>query len=190
MQTFLPYPSAERSARVLDTKRLGKQRVECLQILATLCDMHKSSGASLSGDIDAGRVSTSPYAFRTLTDDVWIWNPNHRRRGWTNHPAVRMWDRYEAALVEYSLQMCAEWVRRGYRDTVAQTISLMADLSIQVMAAGLTHDGVDPAEIITPVWWGRDDLHRSHQSNLLRKDPVHYGQYFEVPEGLDYVWPA
>ena len=36
MQTFLPYSSFERSARVLDTRRLGKQRVEALQILRAL----------------------------------------------------------------------------------------------------------------------------------------------------------
>lgn len=36
MQTFLPYPSFLDSASVLDTKRLGKQRVEVLQILKTL----------------------------------------------------------------------------------------------------------------------------------------------------------
>ncbi|WP_286277025.1 MSMEG_6728 family protein [Naasia aerilata] len=33
MQTFLPYPSFAESAAVLDTPRLGKQRVETLQIL-------------------------------------------------------------------------------------------------------------------------------------------------------------
>jgi len=32
MQTFLPYPDFARSARCLDRARLGKQRVECLQI--------------------------------------------------------------------------------------------------------------------------------------------------------------
>ena len=36
MQTFLPYPDFERSARVLDAKRLGKQRVECIQVLRGL----------------------------------------------------------------------------------------------------------------------------------------------------------
>lgn len=36
MQTFLPYPDFRRSAEVLDYKRLGKQRVECYQILNTL----------------------------------------------------------------------------------------------------------------------------------------------------------
>lgn len=36
MQTFLPYPSFTETAKVLDNKRLGKQRVECLQILKSL----------------------------------------------------------------------------------------------------------------------------------------------------------
>lgn len=33
MQTFLPCPSFEETARILDYRRLGKQRVEGLQIL-------------------------------------------------------------------------------------------------------------------------------------------------------------
>ena len=36
MQTFLPYDSFARSARVLDQARLGKQRVETLQLLRAL----------------------------------------------------------------------------------------------------------------------------------------------------------
>jgi len=36
MQTFLPYADFERSARVLDLKRLGKQRVECIQVVRGL----------------------------------------------------------------------------------------------------------------------------------------------------------
>jgi hypothetical protein len=36
MQTFLPYPSFLASAQVLDRQRLGKQRVETLQILRAL----------------------------------------------------------------------------------------------------------------------------------------------------------
>ncbi len=36
MQTFLPYPDFARSAAVLDPARLGKQRVETLQILRAL----------------------------------------------------------------------------------------------------------------------------------------------------------
>jgi hypothetical protein len=36
VQTFLPYPEFDRSAKVLDRQRLGKQRVEVLQIITTL----------------------------------------------------------------------------------------------------------------------------------------------------------
>ena len=36
MQTFLPYADFERSARVLDAKRLGKQRVETIQVVRAL----------------------------------------------------------------------------------------------------------------------------------------------------------
>lgn len=36
MQTFVPYPDMRRSAEVLDDKRLGKQRVEALQIIRAL----------------------------------------------------------------------------------------------------------------------------------------------------------
>lgn len=39
MQTFLPYEGFENSAATLDYRRLGKQRVECLQLLNTLKEL-------------------------------------------------------------------------------------------------------------------------------------------------------
>lgn len=36
MQTFLPYPAFDKCAEVLDRQRLGKQRVEAMQIIRTL----------------------------------------------------------------------------------------------------------------------------------------------------------
>lgn len=36
MQTFLPYPNYDATARCLDRARLGKQRVETLQILGAI----------------------------------------------------------------------------------------------------------------------------------------------------------
>jgi len=41
MQTFLPYNTFVSSARCLDNKRLGKQRIECLQILNSLSGVSK-----------------------------------------------------------------------------------------------------------------------------------------------------
>ena len=37
MQTFLPYSNFQKSAEVLDWRRLGKQRVEGMQIINTIC---------------------------------------------------------------------------------------------------------------------------------------------------------
>jgi hypothetical protein len=41
MQTFLPYSDFKKSAECLDNKRLGKQRLEALQILNTLTGKSK-----------------------------------------------------------------------------------------------------------------------------------------------------
>ena len=46
MQTFLPYPDFAASAAALDDRRLGKQRVEALQVLRALV-------RPLFGDVDA-----------------------------------------------------------------------------------------------------------------------------------------
>jgi hypothetical protein len=139
MQTFLPLPTFKASAQVLDRQRLGKQRIECYQILSTL--LGKSAG-------------------------------------WANHPAVKMWKRYEFALVEYTFTVCAEWTLRGYKDSVGTKVvtELLADVPDS------SHGGWPPHF--------DEAFRRSHQSNLLRKDPAHYGPYFpDVPADLPYVWP-
>ena len=45
MQTFLPSKDFDLSARLLDDKRLGKQRVEVLQILKALAGEYADTGA-------------------------------------------------------------------------------------------------------------------------------------------------
>jgi hypothetical protein len=44
MQTFLPYSDFTASARCLDTKRLGKQRVEAWQIYQIVCGNRTTGG--------------------------------------------------------------------------------------------------------------------------------------------------
>lgn len=87
MQTFLPYRRFESSARVLDNKRLGKQRVETMQI------MHALVRLQVRNDSKGGSIP------------------------WGNHPAVKMWKGFEYALMSYQEVMCAEWARRGFNDT-------------------------------------------------------------------------
>lgn len=88
-----------------------------------------------------------------------------------------MWRGYEGALVEYVLAICAEWTGRGYKDTVAD--------KVQALAAEHPEWTAEP-----PPWLGREDFHRAHQSNLMRKLPEHYGRIFDVGPELPYVWPV
>jgi hypothetical protein len=134
----LPYPNLAKTAEVLDYRRLGKQRIETLQILHTL------TGVS---------------------------------HGWRNHPAVKMWEGHEVVLADYGIAMCEEWIARGYKDTTLPRLREIRDnLENQVREL--------------PRWWGEPALHISHQSNLIRKDPIFYGQLFsEVPYNLPYYWP-
>lgn len=147
MQTFLPFPGFARSAEALDGPRLGKQRVEVLQVLRAL--------------------ELPEY-------------------GWSGHPAVAMWRGRTPALVCYGLACVREWTSRGHADTTAAQVAEFAPETADASQEELAVSGQLPS------WLGGRALHRSHRSNLLRKDPAHYGPRFEagLPDDLDYVWPG
>lgn len=146
MQTFVPFPDLSASAQALDDRRLGKQRVETLQVM------------------------------RALTIEGY---------GWRHHPAVAMWRGHRPALMAYQDACCDEWARRGFADTCrAKTLeTLDAD----------ARDGEDyrAGRIPMPAWWARPEVHRSHRSKLLAKDPEFYRERFpHDPDDLEYVWPG
>jgi len=146
MQTFLPVADFTESARLLDNPRLGKQRVECLQVLRAL----------------------------ELPD-----------YGWANHPVVTMWRGHPAGLVVYSLAMVRVWRERGFADT---TEALIAEFAPD--AASMTQEEAAAAGLL-PSWVGDEELHLSHRSNLLAKDPDFYRPRFPGdPDDLPYRWPG
>lgn len=147
MQTFLPYESFVSTAKVLDYKRLGKQRVEAKQILEILLE-----------------------------------GPSKSLSRWKHHPAVLMWEGHEYYLASYGMTMCDEWIRREYTDNLIQ---YFVDARNEVLSDG--SDGM-----LVPPWIGFKPFHLSHMSNLVRKDPVHYGWQFGpgVPADLPYYWPT
>ena len=136
MQTFLPTSNFAESAKYLDYRRLGKQRVEVLQLLNSF---HK---------------------------------PNYK--GWKNHPAREMWRGYENALVMYGQAICNEWLSRGYKDTCFGKITAHYNGNLNSKL---------------PSWVGREDIHLSHKSNLIRKYPEYYKPFWpDVPDNLEYIW--
>lgn len=97
-------------------------------------------------------------------------------KGWERHPATRMWQGHEFNLACYGAIMCQAWRLRGYKD------SLLGYFEDAMLILPVT---------IQPAWFGRDDIHLSHRSNLVRKLPSHYGPLFPgVPDNLPYVWPV
>lgn len=161
MQTFAPLTDFADCARVLDRQRLGKQRVECGQILASLASI---------------RVHESGLALP---------------RGWTRHPAVLMWRGYESALGVYMTFMCAEWMARGYENNMVTPYSretFKRSEGWPDLGGVFVPDGRD-AEL--PPWWGDDRVHKSHRNALVYKDRQHYGQFdWGGLPILDYFWPV
>ena len=150
MQTFLPVADFVDSARLLDSPRLGKQRVETLQILRAI----------------------------ELPD-----------YGWANHPAVLMWRGRTPALVAYGLAMARVWRERGFADSTETQIGEFAPAVVDVRQDDLAAAG------LLPSWLGDEELHRSHRSNLIAKDPDFYRSRFAErfgpePDDLPYVWPG
>lgn len=162
MQTFLPYPSYAASLAVLDYRRLGKQRVECKQLLRSMAIDGLLRPFSNYIDIDALFPEVGGFA-NVVTDKV----------GWRNHPARKMWEKNPVDLALYHDLSILEWVSRGYQNSMPRICIL-------------TDDPQDPG----PSWLGNEDFHASHRSNLLRKDPEWYGQFgWEEPHDLPYIWP-
>lgn len=148
MQTFVTYFSHPKTMADLDNARLGKQRLETLQILRTL----------------QGEEDTSHY---------------------NNHPAVRMWEGYEPALVLYGLFVCHEWrIVRKHSDTI------WGDLAERAKGYGML--GRPPEiEVEQPPWLRDKWVIRSHRSNLMRKAPHIYAKkYAGTPENMPYLWPV
>lgn len=88
---------------------------------------------------------------------------------WTGHPRV---------LVEYGLTICAEWKRRGYKDTCAEKMRTELAAGDFLYAAALQ-----------PAWLGDEKLHQSHRAALVHKLPEHYVPLFGELAVEEYVWP-
>lgn len=69
-----------------------------------------------------------------------------------------MWKGHERALWLYVRIMCVEWVVRGYRDSIAEQLEQM--------------QLPNSSSILLPKHF-TNSFFRSHQSNLVRKDPEH-----------------
>lgn len=97
-------------------------------------------------------------------------------KAWGTHPAILQWKGYERALCLYSLAICNEWRKRGYRDET-RPYFLHWFYSLR-------------GDIVMPPWLGMREYHESHQSALLRKDYTWYSRFdWDVSHDIPYFWP-
>ena len=87
-----------------------------------------------------------------------------KTKGWTNHPATKMWRGYEAALSFYKDLCIEEWVRRGYNNTMQKEASYGA--------------------VVLPPWMGNEDFHASHRSAncLWNENIIYIGDLIQISE--------
>lgn len=161
MQTFLPHPNFVVSAMLLDYQRLGKQRVECSQLVGAITQLRRYA-------------KIGPHA--VVTPEEWIdacksINKVGTGVGWSRHPCTLMWRNHCPALMLYADICVREWKRRGYENT-------------------MTLYGLSPAPAM-PDWLGDPEFHASHRAALLEKWPEHYSRFrWEEEPKNDYKWPT
>jgi hypothetical protein len=92
---------------------------------------------------------------------------------WSSNPAVKMWRGHLGALAWYYNLSLTFFMKRGFTNNKLDFLVIIKP-------------------VIFPSWLGNFEFHRSHQSNLLRKDEKHYRPWFgtTVPKNLDYIWPV
>lgn len=99
-----------------------------------------------------------------------ILNTLDKPNRWAHHPAVLMWKGFEPALTLYMNLCIQEWIKRGYNNNMVQP---------------------PVRKIAYPPWFGNEQFHASHRSNLLRKEPDWYRQFhWDEPDNLPYFWPV
>jgi hypothetical protein len=174
MQTFLPYKSFEKSAKCLDYKRLGKQRIETWQIYSALKQGEYKECPECKGKGWQGFASNATIFLKCKKCK----STGKIKTAWYNHPITQMWKGYENCLLIYGYLICQEWRNRGYKDTMIYKFYkeiIKKELSCSI--------------IETPKWLGNRKFHSSHRSNLLRKDKKYYSQFsWKEPDNLPYYW--
>ena len=101
----------------------------------------------------------------------------YKTNAWKNHPAVVQWKDHEYKLAYYGLMMEREANKRGIKANQKE--------ELKTKMYGYVEQG---RTVEYPAWWGFEPMHKSHRSNLMRKDPSHYGQYFNDEAGKPYIW--
>ena len=202
VNTFLVCEDYSESARHLDYRRLGKQRVEAQQILNGLQDIDFMANyvniPLLDKNVDHDKEARVEFVTSVLSEikqlnikcflqtDTNIQAYEYKvvaqegervfSTGWKKHPALIAWISFESSLKEYITCHIEEWISRGYKNTMKTYPTTNAK---------------------RPSWTYDSEIHTNHRAALLLKEVVRnekpwYRLDKFFTEGVlfrDYIWP-
>lgn len=152
MQTFLPYASFKRSLDTLDNARLGKQRVECLQVLNVFAGVREG------------------------------WGDHPITRMWRGHEAALLTYTVDCCRIWVSRGFAdtVEGKVRALAQSLGVPGGLDHDGVWQLPVEYTTVLGLQSEDELPP-WFGSAAFHASHRSNLLRKALQYRDHHSDVP---------
>ncbi len=87
-----------------------------------------------------------------------------------------MWKGYEYALCIYSMAICHEWIKRGFKDTYLKKFN---DIYEKYSRNWKNRD--------KPDWCFDEKLHLAHQTFLVEEFSEHYLKYFPENKHFDEI---
>jgi hypothetical protein len=150
MMTFRPYKSHVQSARVLDDRRLGKQRVEAMQIM--------QAAFSWMTNEHGGKVGWSHHPV------VMMWAG--QENPYIDHACGKI---HLRDLINYHYHMANQWQARGFAHNHQH----------RIIPYLLALRGSEELFADHPLPWDKEQ-ETAHKRILLKKDPEWYGQYWRV----------
>ena len=121
-----------------------------------------------------------------------LFDPEYGHR---NHPIKNMWRGHECALLDYTLTLGRIWLIRRPHDrphgSIANIVQQHSEYTGHAAQVDCAKANRKTKSLDKPRWWGDERLHSIHRSNLLFKDPYHYGRFSwpEQPQSGGYIYP-
>eukprot|EP01080_Neovahlkampfia_damariscottae_P001350 gene1350-11432_t len=160
----------QKTAQALDSKRLGKQRVEAMQILNILLKRARIDGKMYTEE-------ETKQLLKENTSKNWPFEiPREKvqkkiiKPSWSNHPVTTLWKDHVEALKLYYNCIVEEWIERKYNNN-------------------LELEFIDETTLDIPPFLNNEEFMIVQRRNMIRKNQEFYSKIFgDLEEKDGYMW--
>lgn len=185
MKTFLVDRDFQKSAKMLDNKRLGKQRVEAyqlLRIIRILRKFHEFFSIPHPKTRDQFLYNIDLYIKQSYIEFYFDVNDNinyrvslNKKLGFARHPEVWSWYHHPDSLKHYINCHIEQWIERGFKNTM--------DI----------YQDVENSD--RPKWTFDEKIFINHKQSLLKKEierkekDWYINLWPNIGQFDEYIWP-